>query len=85
MAESAINCNNTGISLEELLLGALVKRTSDGTYGFRTVITELAQGAITDEPVCAGPPESIESALRKAIIEDPITGKYAIQLIVVTS
>lgn len=70
---------------EEILNSLLVKRTSDGQYGLRAQVTNVAQGAIQDGLICGEDVMDLETILNKIITPSTIDGRICIQLFNVNS
>lgn len=85
MSDQVANCGSGPMTKEEILNSLLVKRTSDGQYGLRAQVTNVAQGAIQDGLSCGEDVMDLETILNKIITPSTIDGRICIQLFNVNS
>lgn len=85
MSDQISNCGEGPLTLEEALKLLLVKRTSDGKYGLRAQVTNVASSAIQDGISCNGELKSLEQIFTEILTNSTIDGRLAIQFFNVTS
>ncbi len=84
MSDNLNQCGGLASDVE-ILNALLVKRTSDGQYGLRAQVTDVASSAIEDGQACGTPNYTVEEIIRMILNNSTIDGRVALQFFNVTS